>query len=287
MARPIKFKMAPTPSRPFEVVSMDFLGPLPRTDSRKKYILAIIDLYSRFVTLKSTETKESAEVIDALNETFSVLGYPDTLLSDNALEFVSEGLYKYVHINSVKKAEIATYAAWSNGIVERNNAKINKLLRLYVNSVDNNWDMYLDTVANTINNSLNEVLSDTPAYTLLHYDTLPNIQRTELKDVYNYDSLESIITLREKRAIQISDEIHENIARSRHKRMEKLNKKLKDRTIEVGNRVCIKNHAAKNKLSLRFIGPGTVVEKNNNKLSIRIGNKVHNKIHINHVILLH
>lgn len=257
--KPINFRQAPTPERPFTTVSIDFVGPLIKTDNNNKYILCIIDLYSRFCILEATSSKDSNTVIKALKKVFDQFGYPDTLISDNALEFTSSGLYKFVEIHSIHKTEVLTYAAWSNGIVERNNGKINKLLKLYVNSINSNWDEYLSTCANTINNSLNETLQDTPAYTLFNYDTCPNIQRTSLKDIYNYDSLDTIVTIRERKALQISNEIHTNIEKQRIKQLEKCNKKTKDRIISKGDRVLIKNHQKAHKLDLNYFGPGTVI----------------------------
>ena len=84
---PIKIMSAPIANRPFQCVSMDFVGPLPTTDKNNKYILVVIDLFSRFTRLFATSDKSSETVIDCLTCVFNTFGYPDTLLSDNALEF--------------------------------------------------------------------------------------------------------------------------------------------------------------------------------------------------------
>ena len=92
---------APIANRPFQCVSMDFVGPLPTTDKNNKYILVVIDLFSRFTRLFATSDKSSETVIDCLTCVFNTFGYPVTLLSDNALEFRSECMHflvKYIQL---------------------------------------------------------------------------------------------------------------------------------------------------------------------------------------------
>ena len=74
---------APIVNRPFQCISMNFVGPLPTTDKNNKYILVVIDLFSRSTKQFATSDKSSETVIDCLTCVFDTTGYPDTL-SDNA-----------------------------------------------------------------------------------------------------------------------------------------------------------------------------------------------------------
>ena len=84
---PIKIRSALIANRPLQCVSIEFVGPLPTTDKNNKYILVVIDLFSRFTKLFATSDKSSETVIYCLTCVFNTFGYPETLLSDNALEF--------------------------------------------------------------------------------------------------------------------------------------------------------------------------------------------------------
>ena len=53
-SEPIKILTAPIAKEPFEIVSMDFVGPLRTTDNLNRYILVVIDLFSRFCRLFAT-----------------------------------------------------------------------------------------------------------------------------------------------------------------------------------------------------------------------------------------
>ena len=70
---------------------------------------------------------------------------------------------------------------------------------MYVSSVErSSWGIYILTVSYIISKTSNFSLGDTPAYTCFGYDSSPNQARTELRDIYNYDSPESLITQRVK-----------------------------------------------------------------------------------------
>ena len=103
--QPIKLKSAPIPSRPFDTVSMDFVGPFLKTDNGNKYILSIVDLFSRYCILKALPSRNTEGVIKTLREVFCQYGFPNTLLSDNALEFTSTALNNFAKIYSFKKVE--------------------------------------------------------------------------------------------------------------------------------------------------------------------------------------
>ena len=286
--RPIKLKEAPLPSRPFEVCAMDILGPLRVTPTGNKYILTLVDLFSRYIIIKPLPTKESTEIINSLRESFAYFGFPDTLLSDNALEFTSDALNQFATINAIKKAEILPYSPFANGICESKNKGITQLLKLYVHTTEQgNWDTYLPTVANVLNNSLNETIGDTPSFACLNYDTAPYIRRQELGNIYNYDDAASLVSLREKRTLQIRDMITRNIYTNRAIQHSWANKKRKDRTdITIGSRVLFKNHNKTNKLDLNFLGPAVVTKIDKNKLTLQWQSHIIDRVHINNCIVL-
>ena len=73
---------------------------------------------------------------------------------------------------NINKREVAVFYPASNGIVERQNKEINKLIRIYVSEIETHeWDMFLPTLQLTINSSYNETLGDSPFYCLFGYDS--------------------------------------------------------------------------------------------------------------------
>ena len=70
---------------------MDLIGPLPESKKGNKYILTVIDSFSRFALSVPLPDKKMITVARAMvNEVFSVLGCLDILYFDRDLEFTGK-----------------------------------------------------------------------------------------------------------------------------------------------------------------------------------------------------
>ena len=283
---PIEIQTAPIARKPFEAVAIDFLGPLISTDSGNRYILSCVDLFSRFSVLNALPNRSSEAVISCLINIFDKFGYPRILLSDNALEFKANSVQLFAKINSVIKKEVLPFSPFSNGIVERRNTGITRLLKLYLNWVPhNNWDAFLSTVENTINNQLNISLGDTPAFVVFGRDTCPNIERKELSTIANLEDVENNVKYMARNRLFIQEFVRNNIINETKKRNTYRNKKLIVKNLEIGDRVLVRNHLKRNKLDLSWLGPGRVDDVGKNYCVLELGNKKI-KSNLNHVIKL-
>jgi transposase InsO family protein len=284
--RPIKIQSTPVATRPFQYVSFDFVGPLPVTDNNNKYILVIIDLFSRFCELHPTTDRSEETVIKCLDLTFSRLGYPEVCLSDNALEFCSNAVKKYAEIHCISKKVVIPFSPTGNSIIERNNKKINNLIRLYVNSSPQlEWDGFLHIVANSINNSYNESLGDTASYVVYMRDTCPNFQSEAVDNLYEFDSESASVKFRAIEHARIIDTIRANIINATTTRKAYRNLSRKDKNIEVGSRVLLRNFNRKSKLELAWTGPHVVKQLKRNCAFIEIRGKL-TRCNTNHLLLL-
>ena len=283
---PIEIQTAPIARKPFEAVAIDFLGPLISTDSGNRYILSCVDLFSRFSVLNALPNRSSEAVISCLINIFDKFGYPRILLSDNALEFKANSVQLFAKINSVIKKEVLPFSPFSNGIVERRNTGITRLLKLYLNWVPhNNWDAFLSTVENTINNQLNISLGDTPAFVVFGRVTCPNIERKELSTIANLEDVENNVKYMAQNRLFIQEFVRNNIINETNKRNTYRNKKRIVKNLEIGDRVLVRNHLKRNKLDLSWLGPGRVVDVGKNYCVLELGNKKI-KSNLNHVIKL-
>ena len=72
---------------PFERISIDFVGPKP-SSSRNKFLLTVVDEYSRFPFAFPTPDTSSRSVIKCLAELFSIFGQPSYVHSDRGSHFM-------------------------------------------------------------------------------------------------------------------------------------------------------------------------------------------------------
>ena len=62
----------------------------------KDYIV-VVDFYSDFIEVKMLQENTSSAVIEFLKEQFSRHGIPDTLVTDNGLQFTSQEFKQFTH----------------------------------------------------------------------------------------------------------------------------------------------------------------------------------------------
>jgi transposase InsO family protein len=128
-----------------------------------KYILTVVDYFSRKVWLRALKAQTAINVRSALiNIVTETKTYPRIVQADNGSEFQAEtsAWFKEHNITYIKTL---SYSPQSNGLVEGRNKLVRNILReinIRVNS--RNWTNYLQTTANLLNSQRNGTTKQTP-----------------------------------------------------------------------------------------------------------------------------
>jgi len=79
-----------TPEEPWQEISIDVIGPLPKSN-KKNAIIVIVNQFMKMVQLKATTTNISLEEIAKIyhNEIWKLHRIPRTILSDRGPQFMS------------------------------------------------------------------------------------------------------------------------------------------------------------------------------------------------------
>lgn len=77
------------PTLPYRVIAIDNVGPLPQTQDKSKYMLLVVDHFTRHATFIPIENI-TVEVIaeEMMSEVISLYGIPEILISDNIIRTV-------------------------------------------------------------------------------------------------------------------------------------------------------------------------------------------------------
>jgi transposase InsO family protein len=117
------------PRQPWEVISIDLMGPYPRTSKGKSYILVATDCFSRWTEAYPLGTATAKNIVETLErEFFSRFGYPRVCLSDNGPQFVSNDMVNAIERWGAEGWTTPTYHPRANP-VERRNQDLKKGLR--------------------------------------------------------------------------------------------------------------------------------------------------------------
>ena len=79
-------------------MAIDVLGPLPSGEN----LLVVVDYYSRFFEVVIMRFTTSQKMIEVLVPIFTRYGYPFSLKSDNAAQFVSEEFENFLANHGVQ-----------------------------------------------------------------------------------------------------------------------------------------------------------------------------------------
>ncbi|ETO02959.1 hypothetical protein RFI_34451 [Reticulomyxa filosa] len=73
---------------PFQMVAIDIVDPLPETEDCYRYVMAMMDRFTRYVEAVPMKTQLAKEIaLTFVNEWIFRHGVPETILSDNTLQF--------------------------------------------------------------------------------------------------------------------------------------------------------------------------------------------------------
>ena len=101
-------------------MSVDFKGPLPLS-SCNRYLLTVVDEYSRFPFAFPCADVAAATVIKHLTNLFSVFGNPSVVHSDRGTAFMSKELKGFLHSRGIATSRKTAFNPQGNRQEERYN----------------------------------------------------------------------------------------------------------------------------------------------------------------------
>ena len=132
---------------PFERVSMDIVGLLPRTQRGNQYILTVVNHFTKHVKAYALPDQEAATIARVcLNEFILHFGVPYIIHTDQGANFESQMFNKLFQLLNIKKTRTSPYHPQCDGQVERMNRTLIELLALNVANPSENWDLNLGLV---------------------------------------------------------------------------------------------------------------------------------------------
>jgi len=151
------------PTEPFEMIATDVLGPFPTSHNNNKYIVNAICLFSKWAELRAIPDQTSETIAKFLEEqVFCRHSTPKILLSDNGPAYISKVLASHTNLYRVKHRYITPYNSRSNGLSERLNQTVSKLISHYVDDNHTNWDDKLVQLNFAYNTTVQESSKETP-----------------------------------------------------------------------------------------------------------------------------
>ena len=258
---------------PFEKWGIDAIGPLPRTQSGREYIIMGVDYMTRWVEASATSRITAQEVGKFVFESICCrFGTPLEIISDRGPGFRADLVGELMERLKIKRRHSTPYYPQCNGLVEKVNGMICKIITKQVHMHPKHWDRKLNAALWAYRTSFRTSLGYTPFHLVYGQEALLPIE-VELA------SLRVLATSQEKNQDKKLEERILDLERleldreaavqhysmQAEKRRKEFNKKLASKNIREGSLVLRYDNRFDNrkdaKLVLKWEGPFVVIKK--------------------------
>jgi len=158
---------------PMDLVIMDILSGLPTADDGSKYLLVVVDAFTKWVEAYPLPDQEAATCITAVyNGMFSRFGLPRQLHSDQGRNFESQLNTELCNITGVYKTRTTAFHPRSDGLTERANRTILAMLRAAAYKDTKKWPSKLPSVLAAYRMTVHSTTGVTPNRAMLGREVL-------------------------------------------------------------------------------------------------------------------
>lgn len=212
-----------------------------------RYVLTIVDHFSRFVKLLKLRSRQAEEVVRNIQLFMGDYGVPKTLLADNAREFRSRVLADLCHTHGIDLVFSTPYHPRGNSITERLHRTMKSVLACLGKGKPNQWSNHLTQCQRVLNSAVHEATGEQPYYLMFHRHA-PRYVGTNLPQVD--DEIDLSVAL---------DAVRQTSRENSRKWVARANVGRKDQTVDIGDLVWVKKEqvssSVERKLGLRWNGP--------------------------------
>lgn len=251
-----RFVITTTPSKPFDLILIDTIGPLPLTIRQNQYILSIQCDFSKYVIYVPLPNKEARTIASALvKNCILTFGPMKSIRSDRGKEYVNDILDKVCEILGIDKLVATAYHPQTIGSLERNHRVMNEYFRTSLKSMID-WDEWIQFFTFAYNTQPTTTHNLTP-FELIYGRTANLIKDigSKIDPIYNHESYSEELKYRLNVAFNKTRSL---LLESKQKLINNQTK-INPIDLKIGSKVKLQN-ITKNKFDHVYSGPYEVTK---------------------------
>ena len=162
-----KLKTMPVPTRPWQYIGIDFVGPLPESSNRTggyDMICVIIDLLTSMVHLvPSRQTYRASDIAELIfDSVYKLHGLPERIISDRDSLFTSKFWKRLHRLLNTELRMSSAFHPQTDGATERANRTMTQMIRQCVSPDQKDWVVKLPAVEFAINSARSSTTGFSP-----------------------------------------------------------------------------------------------------------------------------
>lgn len=231
---------------PWQIISVDIMGPLPRSSKGNSYLLVVADWFTKYTLLLPMRKAIASTIVKFMeNEVFLVYGVPQFIICDNGSQLAGTQFKRFAKKYDVQKIWYnARYHPQCNP-VERINRTVGTAIRSYVGENHRTWDQHLKEIQFALNTAKHEVTGYSPAF--LNFGRLIPITGSYYGEIKSTDDCEllpddrELLTANLKTLSDIREEIRHRLHNAYLRNVKSYNLRKRDVTFQEGEKVWRRN----------------------------------------------
>ena len=266
----------PIPDEPWQVIGIDFVGPLPLSKEGYDFIMTVTDKFSKYLLLAACRTTidmpQAARLL--LNMLLPQHAMPEAIISDRDPRFTGSMWAEAMRTLGIKLKTSTAYHPQTDGQTERANRTMQTTLAMYAEKRPKDWPDFLQTVAAAYNDTVHESTGQEPAR-ILGRNTRDRAMMsallgdTRLRQVRSEEARKLLDGLK-----STWEEARERLIRQRARMKLHADTKRREVTYQPGDLVLLSTRNLRmrggRKLKAKWIGPFQVTEVLGGGLSVKL-----------------
>ena len=259
---------------PLDRVGVDLMGPFPQTTTGNRYILVVGDYFTRWMEAYAVPDQQAETVARRFVLDFvSRLGAPLRLVSDQGRQFVSEIMKDVCKLLQIVQTRTTPYRPSANGLVERFNGNLLKMLKAYCSEHGSSWDEYLPLVMAAYRATVHPSTRFTPNYLMFGREVNTPIELAVPSPSQEVQTATGYGQELEEALFRAYNSAREFLGRAGERQKRAYDGRTHTDQYELGDYVYCRNPQLTGKLSPFWIGPFVVLSHRGGPLYLLQGKK--------------
>lgn len=259
----------PIPEASWETITMDFIGPLPKTKTGYDSIVVFVDKLTKMVHYSPAHIKDTAVDIAKIfiKDIFKLHGLPRTIISDRDTRFTGHFWRSVFRTLGTRLAMSTAFHPETDGQTERANRTLLENLRSFVSQHQDDWELHLPILEMAYNNSVNASTGHTPFYLNYGYhprmptSLSPKIPACPTPEAASF--LENLQVSLERAKRLLEEAQHRQKRAADHRRRPSPDYNIGDQVLLSTTNLNLRHLGATRKLLPKWIGPFKILESIN------------------------